>query len=61
MACVDGAQPVERLPSVTGFCSQYCINWVWWIPPVIPRLGRWSQIDQKFRAILAYIPSIRSA
>jgi hypothetical protein len=35
------------------------INWAWWYMSVIPALKRLRQEDQRFKAILDYIASLR--
>jgi hypothetical protein len=34
------------------------LNWPWWLMPMIPAFGKWSQKDEKFKAILGYIDSL---
>jgi hypothetical protein len=37
------------------FLKKFKIGWAYWCISVIPKLGRWRQEDQKYKASLGYI------
>lgn len=36
-------------------------NQAWWLPPLIPAVGKQRQVNLKFKASLSYIVSSRAA
>lgn len=56
-----GRMAAERVWWCIGLGPQHCTKQARWRTPVISALGRWKQKYQKFKAILKYMISSKSA